>query len=708
MNAVSLAWDPLFPATILAALAAASALILALGLFRRAGGLAWRGLAATAILIALANPALIVERREPLSDIAVVVVDETASQAIGDRPARTQAALKAIEAQLGDRDDIELRVVRVGPGDGAAPAAGLARSGPVDGTHLFAALERALADIPRRRLAGVMMITDGQVHDAPNAESLNLQAPLHALITGDRAAGDRKLTVIEAPNFGIVGEQVQATIRVDDPANAGVRQARLQLRRDGETQTRTVLVDIGTDYRLDLPIDHGGTSVFELTVEPGPQELTAVNNSTVIVVNGVRDRLRVLLVSGQPHPGERTWRNLLKADPSVDLVHFTILRPPEKQDGTPVRELSLIAFPIRELFETKLNDFDLIIFDNYERRGVLPQFYLANIADYVKAGGALLEAVGPGFASPLSLYRTPLAEVLPGAPTGNIVEEGFRARVTDAGYRHPVTSALPGAGTPGGNEPPDWGRWFRQIEVDALSGTVLMEGTRERPLLILDRVGEGRVAQLLSDQIWLWARGYEGGGPHAELLRRLAHWLMKEPELEEDRLVAELQGDRLAIVRRSLEPDDSPVQVVFPSGRVESVQLEEAGGGQSTGFIQVDEAGLYRLDDGTRTALTAVGALNPLEFQTVAATDTILAPISAATGGGVVWLADSATPDLRRIGRGRDMAGTAAGGTRPWLGLQRNGDFIVRGIAEVPILPALLILLFAMASLLLAWRREGR
>ncbi len=702
MNAISLGWDPLFPITVIAALGAVSALILAAGLIRRAGGLALRALAVVGILVALGNPAVIVEQRQPLTDIAVVIVDDTASQAIGDRRDRTAAALAAVEEQLGSRDDIEVRVVHVAPGDGPA------RGGPVDGTHLFAALERALADIPRRRLAGVMMITDGQIHDAPTPEALNIQAPLHALITGDRTAGDRKLTVIEAPNFGIVGEQVEVVIRVDDPPTADRRQARLQLRRDGETQSRTVLVDIGTDHVLSLPIDRGGTSVFELAVEPGPEELTEVNNRTVIVVNGVRDRLRVLLVSGQPHPGERTWRNLLKADPSVDLVHFTILRPPEKQDGTPVRELSLIAFPIRELFEIKLHDFDLIIFDNYERRGVLPQFYLANIADYVNAGGALLEAVGPGFASPLSLYRTPLAEVLPGAPTGDIIEEGFRARVTDPGYRHPVTAALPGAGTPGGTAAADWGRWFRHIEVTARSGTVLMDGARENPLLILDRVGEGRVAQLLSDQIWLWARGYEGGGPHAELLRRLAHWLMKEPELEEDRLVALVQGDRMAITRHSLELDDSPVEVTFPSGRVELVPMAEAGGGQATGSIQVDEAGLYHLSDGSRTTLSAIGALNPLEFQSVAATDEILAPIAAATGGGVVWLADASTPDLRRVQRDREMAGAAAGGTRPWLGLQRNGDSITLGVAEVPLLPALLILLFTLLSLLQAWRREGR
>ena len=203
---------------------------------------------------------------------------------------------------------------------------------------------------------------------------------------------------------------------------------------------------VGRDVPLSIPIDHGGPNVVELEVEPGPRELTLVNNRAAIVVNGVRDRLKVLLVSGEPHPGERVWRNMLKSDPSVDLVHFTILRPPEKQDGTPIRELSLIAFPIRELFDVKLDEFDLIIFDRYSRRGVIPQPYLQNVVNYVRNGGAFLEATGPSFGTPLSLFRTPLGDILPTEPTGNVEEEGFKPELTALGWRHPVTADLPGAG----------------------------------------------------------------------------------------------------------------------------------------------------------------------------------------------------------------------------------------------------------------------
>ena len=315
-------------------------------------------------------------------------------------------------------------------------------------------------------------------------------------------------------------------------------------------------VPVGRDVTLSIPIDHGGPNVLEIEVEAGPQELTLANNRAAIVVNGVRDRLRVLLVSGEPHAGERVWRNILKSDPSVDLVHFTILRPPEKQDGTPIRELSLIAFPIRELFDVKLDEFDLIIFDRYSQRGIIPQAYIDNVVRYVRRGGALLEAAGPTFGTPMTLFRTPLGEILPTEPTGDVREQGFRPQLTALGRRHPVTADLPGAGKPG--EAPSWGRWFRQVEGRRHSGTAIMSGENGGPLLVLDRVGNGRIAQLLSDQMWLWARGFEGGGPQAELLRRLAYWLMKEPDLEENDLRAvdrgrPAQGDK-AVARTRRQP----------------------------------------------------------------------------------------------------------------------------------------------------------
>ena len=431
-------------------------------------------------------------------------------------------------------------------------------------------------------------------------------------------------------------------------------------------------------------------------------ELTPHNNRAVFTTDGVRERLRVLLVSGEPHPGERTWRNLLKADAAVDLVHFTILRPPEKQDGTPIRELSLIAFPTRELFSVKLNEFDLIIFDRYQRRGVLPLIYLSNVASYVEQGGAILIAAGPAFATPLSLYRTPLSEILPSSPTGQVTVTPFHPAVTDQGERHPVTRALPGSE----QTPPSWGRWFRMIDVEHKEGHVLMSGPGEKPLVILNRRGEGRVAQLLSDHTWLWARGYEGGGPQAELLRRMAHWLMQEPELEEEALSARFDGQNLIVERRSMADEVAPVKMVSPSGEESELTLSRAGPGLWRTQIRADEVGLHRLDDGTLSTVAAVGNANTRELQDVRTTDEILTPIADATGGGIFWSATEAggvdLPRIRMSATGRRMAGTS------WLGLKSNDAYVVKSLRSVPLFSTLLGLAVVLFLLGFTWFREGR
>ena len=294
----------------------------------------------------------------------------------------------------------------------------------------------------------------------------------------------------------------------------------------------------------------------------------------VVVAEGVRENLRVLLVSGEPHAGERTWRNLLKSDAAVDLVHFTILRPPQKQDGTPINQLSLIAFPTRELFSEKIKDFDLIIFDRYQHRDILQLLYYENIARYVEAGR---RAAGRRRRR-LRRQDEPLPHAAvsrccrprpPGAARAAVQGQAVRRRpqasrhARPAGLRHEATRSRPGAaGSARSRSAPSRGR-------------VLMNGADDRPLLVLDRKSKGRVALLLSDHAWLWARGYEGGGPHTDLLRRLSHWLMKEPDLEEERLLASAKGLKLTIERRSMEENVAPVQLSAPGGETSEVTLEQ-------------------------------------------------------------------------------------------------------------------------------------
>ncbi len=691
----TLALAPLLPWPVLVPVLALALVLVVYALVRRARGAWWRLAGFSALALVLLNPSMVSETREPVRDVAAVVVDQSPSQALGARTARTERALADLQARLGALPDLDVRVVRAG-GPGSQGA------GAVTETRLFDALDRAMADVPAGRRAGVVLITDGQVHDVPSDPKVaQAYGPVHTLLSGEHDEADRRMTVVEAPSFGLVGKPVTLTYRVDDLPKPQSASALVTIRQDGGPPSR-VSVPVGRDVNLEVMLAHAGQNVVELTVEPAAQELTLANNRAGVVINAVRDRLRVLLVSGEPYTGERTWRNTLKADPAVDLVHFTILRPPEKQDATPIRELSLIAFPIRELFEVKLSEFDLVIFDRYRQRGVLPLAYLDNIARYVRRGGALLEAGGCGLGTSLGMPGTALGDVLPGEPSGAVIDRPFRPTVTALGRRHPVTAGLPGDNAAG---PPAWGRWRHQTELAAVRGTVVMTGAEGRPLLILDRVGEGRVAQLASDQIWLWSRGFEGGGPQAELLRRLAHWLMKEPELEENDLRATVEGNRITIERRSLQGDTRSVQWVSPSDEVRTVVLKEDEAGLARAVVAAPDPGLYRISDGERHTVALVGSVNMPELADMRTTPDRLAGVARATGGGILWLVDLEHQPgglvVRRPRPDRDQAGPG------WIGLRANGAYLVTGVTDTPLVPLAPLLALVLGALLAAWRREG-
>ena len=690
-SAVSVAFDPLLPWAVLAGLGAIGLVLVLLGLRAGARGTLWRLGSLVVVLAALANPSLIEEQRKSITDVALVVVDDSDSMAIGERRQQVQTARETLKRKLGQQDGLEVREVVLPP---SQIQLGSERPG---GTRLIDTMRSALIEIPPERLAGVVLLSDGQVHDVPSGVPPELGgAPVHALIAGKKNERDRLIVLEQSPRFGVVGREVTTKFRIEDPAGGT---APVTLSVGGEVVKR-IDVPVGRSVELPITVGNPGANVVELEVGPGPSELTLDNNRALFTINGVRDRLRVLLVSGEPYQGERAWRNLLKSDPAVDLVHFTILRTPQKDDFTPVRELSLIVFPMRELFEQKLKEFDLIIFDRYESGNLITRDYFRNITEYVKGGGALLVSVGPVFATQRSLYRTPLGAILPAAPTGDVVETGFKPKVTEIGQRHPVTANLPQAGDP--NKEPEWGRWFRLITSRTERGNAVLAGADEKPLVVLDRVGEGRVAQLLSDHLWLWNRGIDGGGPQPELVRRVAHWLMKEPDLEEEALRATAVGGRIEVTRRTLAATFPQVTMTTPSGATRTLDMRQTAPGLGVAVVDVDKPGLYRFDDGTLRTVAAVGSPDPLEFSDVRATDAKLKPLVDGTGGGLMWLADQSEPEIRTVRPGR-----AAGGS-DWIGLRRNEGYTVAGINQLPLLPGILVALAFLMAIASAWWREGR
>jgi hypothetical protein len=686
---LGVSFAPLVPASFVWAAFGVSFLIAVLLLLTSSRGALLRSVALALMVLALANPSLTREDRDPIPSVAAVIVDKSPSQQFGDRMAQTETAAKEIEARLKRIKGLEVRVANASEADGEN-----------DGTRLFSALSSTLADVPPDRIAGAIMITDGRVHDVPaNASALGFAAPLHALITGHANEIDRRVVLTQTPRFGIVGQSQTVGFRIEDQG-AHVGAAEVIVRRDGDVLEKRV-VTVHTDLTVKVPIPHAGPNIVEIEASPLPDELTQVNNRAVLSIDGVRDKLRVLLVSGQPHAGERTWRNLLKSDASVDLVHFTILRPPEKQDGTPINELSLIAFPTRELFQQKIDQFQLIIFDRYARQGVLPMIYFDNIAKYVRDGGAVLIAAGPDYASPTSIWHTPLDEILPAEPDGDVTDRPYFPRLTQAGERHPVTRGLKGADS----NPPHWSRWFRLIDVKRLNGHTLMDGPDGKPLLVLAREGKGRVAMLLSDHIWLWARDYEGGGPNLDLLRRLSHWLMKQPDLEEEALRLIVHGNDVTVQRQTMADSVNEVTLTSPTGARSTINLKPVEPGLWRASLNVKELGLWRANDGKLTALANVGPANPREFAQVTSTTAVLSPITDATGGSTRRLMVGNSLEVPRIVPVRTSS-TFKGDD--WIGLKMRDVSVVRGIGVLPIFGGLIGLLLLVGSLAATWAREGR
>ena len=677
MTAFAISFSPLLPLPILFLLALAVVAVAAPLILRRAHGGALRLLAGAIILLILAHPVIRTEDRTALRDKVLVVQDTSPSMDIGERRRMANRAIDYINENVAD--DAEIRTLSLG-------AVGDTQ------TYLAGPINEQLAGLATDQLSAIIIVSDGQVHDTEQ-RNLILPAgvPVHHLISGTRSFKDRRVIIEQAPAFAIVGRSASMVIRIED-SNDERPTADARIRLNGEEVFSGPLAT-GVSHEIQFVPTRRGESIIEIYAAPLDGETQLDNNHAFANLNAVRDRLRVLLISGTPHPGERIWRSVLRADPAVDLIHFTILRLPSSRDMTPVNQMALIPFPTQELFDTSLDRFDLVIFDRYTLRGVLLMEYLENLARYVETGGAILVASGPELADPFNLFTSPLGRVLPAEPTGRMIDQPFKPALTAAGRRHPVTSIL--------NAPDQhWGRWFRLAQSRRLSGDVLMDGPNGSPLLITSRVGEGRVAQLLSDQIWLWGRGVEGGGPHRELIRRTVHWLMQEPDLEEEALIARAEGLEVSLTRRGLGDLPREVRVQGPEGYETEIPLEETASGIATGAFAAPRPGLYHFNDTSQRTSLPIGNLNGLENRDMRPTETHLAPWVAASGGGSFWL-EEAMPNIRRVNRDSLLAGNG------WMGLPRRGAYRVDALHQQPLIPAWLGLILILFSVFGAWWRES-
>ncbi|MEM5501557.1 hypothetical protein WNY59_08145 [Ahrensia kielensis] len=695
MTNYSIAFDPFLPWPIIWIALALAVLLSGIIIALRTRGSILRALAFLALAIALANPVISQEDRTALPTSVAIIVDESQSQRLDGRTETTAQAVERLTANFERYDQFDVRVIETAKTETANTQTE---------TRLFEALRSVFRDVPPARIGGAVFITDGQVHDVPNiSEALGFEAPVHALITGHPDEYDRKVQLVETPRFAIVGDPVQVSYRIEHQGDVpqGNENVEVSIYRNGELLAIEQALANET-FEAEIELDRSGKNIIEFATDEIDGELTGNNNRAVVRIEGIRENLRVLLVSGEPHSGERTWRNLLKSDASVDLVHFTILRPPEKQDGTPINELSLIAFPTRELFVERIEDFDLIVFDRYQNRNVLPVLYYDYIAEYVRNGGALLIAAGDEYAGDTSVARTPLFNALPAVPTGQVQMAGYYPRISDDGKRHPVTRDLPGGAT----EPPNWGRWFRTVDVQDVKGTTIMQAANDKPLLVLDEYGEGRVGLMLSDHGWLWARGFEGGGPHVNLYRRLAHWLMKEPDLEAEALTAEPDGQALKVSRQTMADAADAVTIIAPDGQEIILELQKSDEGLFEGTYETNQIGLFEISDATKSTLAHIGPINAPEFRDMISTADVLKPYLDEVRGDTRRLlnddGDINVPNILPIRSNVETSG------RDWIGFKMTKETELRGINRQGVFAGFLGLALLLLAFSAMWYREGK
>lgn len=665
-----LAFSPLLPAAALAVMA----LVMAAGLLALAARaprlLPGRTLLAVLVLLALCNPVQRRELRESQRDTVLLLVDRSGSMRLPDR---RDAANTVAQALQRERGDIDLRVEPVGAADAT-------------GTQIAAAAARAIGEIPPDRLAATLIVTDGQIRDNPGILAMPAGRPLHLLLAGDPDITDRRLIVAKAPPYAVVGKPARIRVLVDDgKANASI--VRLDWQIDGVPQP-TLRVRARETVTFDVVPKRRGPLDVSIRAEPADSEATLVNNERLLHINAVREQLRVLLVSGAPYPGARVWRDTLKSDPAIDLVHFTILRLPTSFDPTPPEQMALIPFPVDELFGQELPSFDLIIFDRFGLSELLEDRYFNAIRQRVEAGGALLVVTGSEYVGSGGLAATPIARLLPAAAQATPRAGRFRPALTGDGRIHPVTAAFAADA--------DWGDWGERVVFNQRVGRALLEG-EGAPLLVLAGAGRGRVGLLASTDIWWWARDVAGTGPQTELLRRVAHWLMQEPDLEERQLDVSARGRRIGIGVRGLDLPGT-ARVTDPGGRTGDVRLVRTSEGRVAAGLSVARDGIFTVTAGSMRRQVQAGSV--AEFDTVRPRAAPLDDVARRSGGGVFRLADG-LPAFRRVAPGDRTHGPG------WAGLVR-GRGALTGIDQQPLLPPLAWALTIAAAAGFSWWRERR
>lgn len=627
------------------------------------------------VILLLLEPTLSKNVNSSLPDVIAIVHDQSSSMRATNRLEGAHTALTRLTKAL---EKLPNTVVKT---------ASIAES--VGGTRISGAINQATSGYVADQIAAVIYLGDGLVIDG---SELAKPYPLHQILIADESEKDRLIELISSPIAVDVGQNAEVVFKVTESRpQTDFAQVRIYL---GNLNVRTMNVKINHETKINIPINVRGKIPIAIEVAPAQNEVTTNNNIVISQIEGTRNRLQVLLVTGSPYEGARAWRNLLKSDPNVELVHFTILRNAQSEDVGDESESSLIPFPTEELFLDKLNGFDLIVFDRFKRIDILPDLYLEQVAQWVENGGAFLLLAGPAEAEENGILTTPLARVMPFANPKEFNEAMFSPRLSPSGASHPITR-------PFITSQNTWGQWNRLLHAEPLGDVLLNAGGA--PLLITKEANQGRVAAILSDRSWLWQRGFEGGGPFRALFQRVAHWLMKEPELSSNNLDFTQENGGLRFVYSGLlnEPE---IEIISPSQNHSKLKLAKNGSNEFHAVFSAAENGLYRIKLGQDLRFINMGDGPEITAQDLRASHQPIRSAAGATNGGkyayIGRAGNGNLPNFKQIST-RELA------IGNMFALKKNNYHTVVRAQSEPLLPPLGMAIAMACLALFTWWREG-
>lgn len=613
-NFFNITFEPILPIILILILLVILLFITFFTIFNRIQGGIYRILIFVIFFFLLIQPSLKIEKRKLENSILTFVIDDSLSQQVSGRSKNIDTIYKNMLRQINNKynqfDILEIRIndkkitKRFGNINGILSntlSIEEKKSESKYSTRLLKIFYEEINKYPTKKISTAFFLTDGQIHDLKESSIVDkIDIPIYYILPNVKNLNDQKLEVTYAPDYAYVGESVKIKVVANDYTENKKGYLKLDI-FDPEQNLKEINLEKNVEETINFKINKIGENIFYLRIKPNSDDLSNSNNFKIVKINAIRKRLRVLLVSGEPYMGTRVWRNFLKSDPTVELVHMTVLRPPEKNDNTKISELSLIPFPVKELFEEKLKNFNLIIFDNFRGRNILTPLYYENLIGFVEKGGAILEITGPSYNSRNSLFRTQVGKILPGAPTGKSLRGEFKPELTELGKKHPITKSI-------FKNLKNYGSWYEMNDVliDNKETSVLLKGLKDKPLLSIKKIDKGRISQIYSHNIWIWKNNILNPGPYRELIKNLAHWLMKEPELEEDELKVSIKGKKVFIKKTIFKENDiknSSVFIYGPQNNKEKLILNKKSENTFSNTYEIKKEGIYLVMDNSQVQL---------------------------------------------------------------------------------------------------------